>query len=380
MKPTLPVVFVLVWLGLSVTVAPPVSAQQQEKKPVHPSLVKIEDDPRLPRVLLIGDSISMGYTVPVRERLKGKANVHRIPANGGPTSRGIANLDNWLGDGNWDLIHFNWGIHDLKHMPDGTRQVEPADYEENLRALVEKLGATGAHLVWASTTPIPDPPLKPERTFGDETEYNAIAAKVMTEHQVPINDLHAGISPRFSELHRPQDLHFTAEGSEALADLVAAEIEGAFESLAKARIRQLYTAIQTYFTEYRKFPTRDVGGDDSVGESNADLMNILTASKKETVRGGLNPRQIVFCSFPEARPAGEGRFRGGISESDEGDRLLWDPWGNLYRVVMDTNYDSRIPTPSWVEGGAVAIPQMVIVWSAGPDGLDETAEDNLVSW
>jgi hypothetical protein len=66
----------------------------------------------LPRVLLIGDSISMGYTLDVRELLKGKANVHRIPTNGGPTTNGLKNIKAWLGDSKWDVIHFNWGLHD----------------------------------------------------------------------------------------------------------------------------------------------------------------------------------------------------------------------------------------------------------------------------
>src|SRR6476620_12659536 len=91
----------------------------------EPAFAQIQDDPALPRVLLIGDSISIGYTVPVRELLQGKANVHRIPTNGGPTSNGLKNIDKWLGNGKWDIIHFNWGIHDLKFMPDGKRQVEP---------------------------------------------------------------------------------------------------------------------------------------------------------------------------------------------------------------------------------------------------------------
>lgn len=167
----------------------------------------------------------MGYTLPVRELLKGKANVHRIPANGGPTSRGLQNIDKWLGDGNWDVIHFNWGIHDLRHMDDGKRQVEPADYEKNLRALVTKLKATGAKLIWATITPIPDPPLKPERTFGKVAEYNAIAAKVMKENNIPTDDLNAWMAPRFEELHNPQDLHYGAEGYKYLAEKVAKEIE-----------------------------------------------------------------------------------------------------------------------------------------------------------
>jgi lysophospholipase L1-like esterase len=202
------------------------SAEPPKKAP-SPVLAPIADVAGLPRVLLIGDSISMGYTLPVRELLKGKANVHRIPANGGPTKNGLANLSKWLGTGKWDLIHFNWGIHDLKHMPDGKRQVEAADYEANLRTLVGKLKATGAKLIWCSTTPIPAGELNPKRTFGQVSEYNEIAARVMKELGVPINDLNAWITPRFDEFHKPKDLHYTDAGSAYLAEKVAKEIAAA---------------------------------------------------------------------------------------------------------------------------------------------------------
>src|SRR5207253_6259596 len=147
-------------------------AQQKE-----PAFEPIKDDPKLPRVLLIGDSISIGYTLPTRTQLEGVANVHRIPENGGPTSHGLKQIDAWLGDGKWDVIHFNWGLHDIKHMPDGKRQVEPEDYEKNLRTLVAKLKATGAELIWATTTPIPEGELNPVRTFGKVPEYNEIAQR-----------------------------------------------------------------------------------------------------------------------------------------------------------------------------------------------------------
>ncbi|MGC3972626.1 MAG: SGNH/GDSL hydrolase family protein [Pirellulales bacterium] len=103
--------------------------------------MKITEDPNLPRVLLIGDSISMGYTLPVRELLKGKANVLRVPMNGGPTTRGLESMKDWLGDGRWDVIHFNWGLHDLKFMPEGHRQVELEAYTKNLRELVKQMKA-----------------------------------------------------------------------------------------------------------------------------------------------------------------------------------------------------------------------------------------------
>ncbi len=217
MTQSFPIIFLTVLL-IGVAHAEP------EKRPPHPSMVPIEEVEGLPRVLLIGDSISMGYTVPVRERLKGKANVLRVPLNGGPTTRGLVHIDKWLGDQHWDLIHFNWGIHDLRHMEDGKCQVEADAYEANLRKLVARLKKTGATLVWASITPIPEPPLIPDRTFGDEEEYNMIAARVMKENGIPVDDLYTWMLPRFEELHNKQDLHYGDEGYEFLSEKVAAEI------------------------------------------------------------------------------------------------------------------------------------------------------------
>ena len=197
------------------------------RKPSHPSLRPIQDQPGLPRVLLIGDSISMGYTIPVRNLLDGVANVHRIPANGGPTSRGVENIDRWLGRGRWDVIHFNWGIHDLKIMENGKAQVGPKDYEKNLRTLVEKMQATGATLVFATTTPIPEGKLEPDRKFGEVAEYNRIAQTLMFELDIPINNLNEWITPRFREFHKPNDLHFTPDGYAFLAEKVARDIEEA---------------------------------------------------------------------------------------------------------------------------------------------------------
>lgn len=193
----------------------------------NPAFASVEDTPGLPRVLLIGDSISIGYTLPVRELLKGKANVHRVPTNGGPTINGIKNIDTWLGEGKWDVIHFNFGLHDIRLDKDGKHQVEAAEYEANLRKLVARLKKTGARLIWASTTPVPEGRQSPSRMGGDEVKYNDIAQKVMKENEVPINDLHAFAAPRLKDIQMPANVHFTKAGSEVLAREVAARIEAA---------------------------------------------------------------------------------------------------------------------------------------------------------
>lgn len=198
--------------------------EAKPKRAPSPVTAPIQDVAGLPRVLIIGDSISMGYTLPTRKLLEGRANVHRIPQNGGPTKNGIANIEKWLGTGKWDVIHFNWGIHDLKFMPDGKRQVEAADYEKNLRTLVARMKQTGATLIWACTTPIPEGELNPSRRFGSVKEYNDIAARVMAESGVITDDLNAHMTPEFERMHNPKDLHYGAEGYEFLAKKVAEEI------------------------------------------------------------------------------------------------------------------------------------------------------------
>ena len=202
--------------------APPKAAAKPPAR--EPAFEPVTNDPKLPRVLLIGDSISIGYTVPVRNLLKGKANVHRIPTNGGPTTNGLANLKEWLGDGKWDVIHFNWGLHDLKFMPEGKRQVEPEAYEKNLRELVRQLKATGAKLIWASTTPVPDGDLNPPRKNADVLAYNAIARKIMAANGVAVDDLYSFALPQLAEIQQPVNVHFTPQGSAALAKQVAASI------------------------------------------------------------------------------------------------------------------------------------------------------------
>ncbi len=209
-------------------------APKKAKRAPNPSLVPVTDVAGLPRVLLIGDSISMGYTVPVREKLAGKANVHRIPTNGGPSSRGVESLDAWLGDSKWDVIHFNFGLHDLVYMgPDGARLVDPKlpgahhqvplpDYEKNLTAIAAKLKATGAKVIWCNTTPVPGG--SAGRVADEALQFNEVAARVMAKAGIPTNNLHAHAKAKLQDIQLPANVHFTPEGSAYLADKVAAEI------------------------------------------------------------------------------------------------------------------------------------------------------------
>ena len=207
-----------------------------EEMRAYPSFIKVpvfpadnKEDPSLPRVLIIGDSISMYYTAEVRHLLAGKANVYRIPDNGKSSEYGLKNIDYWLGDGHWAVIHFNFGLHDLAIMPaTGKEQVSLEDYEKNLKQLLKPLRASGAKLIWASTTPVPEG--AHARSEADVLAYNAVAKRVMDENRIPIDDLHALVKANMDKIERwqyPKNVHFRAEGSVELAAQVAKYIEEA---------------------------------------------------------------------------------------------------------------------------------------------------------
>ena len=193
-------------------------------------LSPIKEIDGIPHVLIIGDSISIGYTLPTRALLEGKVNLHRIPTNGGPTTKGVIEIEKWLGKRKWDLIHFNWGLHDLKYMgKDGTNlvpkekggivQVSLPEYEKNLSKLVIRMKKSAKQLVWRNTTPIP--PGSKARYVGDSVKYNQAAARVMKKHGVPTLDLYTPSKKNMKDWMKKANVHYHAHGSQALAELVA---------------------------------------------------------------------------------------------------------------------------------------------------------------
>ena len=211
----------LLSLGLLLFVLP-VQAQREVAEPFRP----IEDDADLPRVLILGDSISIGYTLDTRRLLEGQANVHRAAENCGPTTRGLQRLSAWLGD---DLKYMD-AAGKLVKVEDGEQQVPPAEYEKNLRQLCRRLKATNAKLIWCATTPVPEG--AQGRIVGDAKAYNEVAARVVAEELGEIattNDLYRFCMPRLSKIQRPANVHFTKDGSAQLAAQVAEAIRARLE-------------------------------------------------------------------------------------------------------------------------------------------------------
>jgi len=209
------------------------------------ALISASDSAAKKRVLILGDSISIGYTPFVQKMLADEMVVLRPMAKNGKaencsgTKSGVANIDRWLliEGGKWDVIHFNWGLHDLKHEVDGkvsTLATDPPQstveaYEKQLREIVTKLKATGAKLVFATTTPVPEGPLSPYRADADVVRYNEAALRVMKENGVAVDDLYAFVKPQEAKVQLPANVHFNPEGYKALAEAVVKSIRAALK-------------------------------------------------------------------------------------------------------------------------------------------------------
>ena len=196
----------------------------------------------LPKVLIMGDSISIGYTPYVIENLKGVAEVRRHKGNAGPTIRGVARIEEWLGKGKWDLIHFNWGLWDMYGWEYHKEDRSPEAYGKRLESLVGRLKKTGAKLIWATTTPAcPAKEKTMERRFKQnirispelERKYLVVALAVMKKHGVEVNDLHAFMKPQLNKYAiADNNVHFTKLGSQKLGEQVAKAIQSVLSAKA----------------------------------------------------------------------------------------------------------------------------------------------------
>ena len=185
-----------------------------------------------PKILIIGDSISIGYTPFVQEKFGESAIVVHNPGNAQHTGTGLDKIEEWIGEEDWDIIQFNWGLWDLCYRhPDskeygnrdkinGTFTYSLEEYQANLDALVTKIQKlSDAKLIFVSTTYVPEN--EAGRFKKDPKKYNQVAKKVMKEHGVLINNLYKpSISIHKSNGLGDNDVHYTPEGYKQLGEII----------------------------------------------------------------------------------------------------------------------------------------------------------------
>ena len=191
-----------------------------------------------PKILIVGDSISLGYTPYVREDLQGIAEVYHNRGNAQHTGTGLDSIETWIGTKDWDIIQFNWGLWDLCYRhPDsktqgnrdkvhGTITYELEDYGKNLDSIVQWMKAkSDAKLIFVTTTYVPED--EAGRYQEDAIRYNQLAKRIMEENGVVINDIYEASR----RIHRHYgkdsgDVHYLPEGYRALAKEITDFLKG----------------------------------------------------------------------------------------------------------------------------------------------------------
>ncbi|RLD10461.1 MAG: SGNH/GDSL hydrolase family protein [Chlamydiae bacterium] len=206
-------------------------------------MVNPTDNPELPNVLIIGDSISIGYTIPVRKMLKGKADVFRPGVNCEHSAFGVENISKWVAGRKWDVIHFNFGIWDTHYMHKGKMVLNSEtnkykiknlyfrhttkQYIKNLKKIIAVLKKTNAKLIFATTTPY--------KYYDEATKQllinnNKMAVKLMKKEGIEIDDLYNLVLPTAMKWHISDGCHYTPCGYEQLGKQVTAIIKQNYDT------------------------------------------------------------------------------------------------------------------------------------------------------
>lgn len=181
------------------------------------------NETNLPRVLLIGDSITRAYYPAVEKRLAGKASVGRLSSSGFISDPALLEqIKMVLTQYKFKVIHFNNGMHGWQHSEKEYEQSFPQYLK-----VIEKY-APNAKLIWANTTPLKVSPLPSadsvmQATDGRIAKRNEIAAKFMRSNGIPIEDLNSPMQGH-PEYH-VDNIHFNDEGISIQADIIAVDIQ-----------------------------------------------------------------------------------------------------------------------------------------------------------
>jgi hypothetical protein len=182
---------------------------------VRPSHV----DPRLPNVLLVGDSITRNYYPDVVQKLTGSANVYLFATS---TSLGDPRLPKqlaefWLLEGvQFRVIHLNNGLHGWSYTEDQYRDALPSFLAE-----VRRLDPEG-HLIWTTITPVKED-VEAGATNVRIDLRNKIASAFFRKQGIPEDDQHRLMLPHRDDYQ--DSVHFNEAGSAIQAEQVARIIQ-----------------------------------------------------------------------------------------------------------------------------------------------------------
>ena len=179
----------------------------------------------IPRVALIGDSITEGYSQFVRKKLEGIAKVDYLATSYSIASEIYGNIiESFVNDSEYEVVHFNYGLHGYS--------VEEGVYEARCRKSVESI-MQHSKVILATTTTALDETLQKENEVWKEKVAlrNEKVLKIAEELGSEIDDLNRvciemDLSKRYKD-----GVHFLDEGYEELAESVSMSIKKTLESI-----------------------------------------------------------------------------------------------------------------------------------------------------
>ena len=182
-----------------------------------------------PQILLIGDSIRMGYCETVKADLATDIDVLYPDENCQSSYYILQNLKGWVDitrPENVIAVHFNCGHWDAAHFGGDPDSLSSPDvYAQNILRIARRLRQyfPKAAIAYATTTPMhPDgiPPIN-ARTTEEIRTLNQAGRQALAPEPVAVNDLFAYTEHWGSETFQ-DGCHFTEEASQVLGHRVSA--------------------------------------------------------------------------------------------------------------------------------------------------------------
>lgn len=180
------------------------------------------------KILLLGDSIRMGYDKYVKAALEGVAEVYYPPVNCKFTQNVLRMAKSWKVDGGWpedmDLVHWNVGLWDLLHLDEAALST-PEYYGYMIGRIDRKLRELfpNAKFVFALNTSVDESGNTNNhgRYNAEIEQYNQIAIEALKQNDTLINDLNT-ISKLAAErgAHSDRTHYATDEGRRLLGGQV----------------------------------------------------------------------------------------------------------------------------------------------------------------
>ncbi len=171
----------------------------------------------LPRILLIGDSITEGYSTIVREILSGQCYVDYFATSYAVDSKIYQTLVSaFINDNTYEIIHYNHGLHG--------KNMSAKNYLEGVKKCLNNIKCK---IILALTTEV----LNEDNIGVDETwkdkikERNEALKNISIEYGCSITDLYTLSKKISSEFREKDGVHFTKNGYKLLAEQVVKNIK-----------------------------------------------------------------------------------------------------------------------------------------------------------